>query len=231
MSNDQQLYTNFPDQGFLKELAARQRAKVEASQDSLDQLLADSGQILNWVGEYLTDLSLSWTKEEIEIDKLTLTGTNPAWNKVVIEECHRSPQELRQRLSTDAQLGKAFKNGMGQPAPILVRFEDDQYKVLDGMHRTLGAIAVGQTVITAYIAHRTGKPQPVCEPHVVYDFIRAFERGLGGSEEEFVAGLRFLRKAYVNVDRLLTNRFGNSTGVSNEKLQTAINRVLTDMPQ
>lgn len=199
--------TQFPDEAFLQGLLQRTREKFERHNGTTEQLLMYSGGVLNWVADYVTDVNVRWTKEEIEIDSLYLTGMGPAENVFVITQADRSAAKFRALLESDAEAQRVFAGITYDPAPILLRREEGNLKVLDGMHRVVGAIKKGKTVITAFVAHLAQQPQPQCEPHVVYDILRAYERQGYQHEAEAVAALRFLRRSYANVDSLLRERF------------------------
>lgn len=225
MSDDQQLSTNLPDPAFVQALAQRMRAKVEASQDTLDQLLADCGMQLNWVGEWLTDKEVAWKKRELLIDNLTLTGTQPAWNTVILDECERSPKKLRERLASDVSAQELFSGAIADGLPILVRIDGETTKVLDGMRRTIAAIRDGQEKIWAWVGRRTGKGQPVCEPHVIYDLLRVYDEGINPDRSELSVALRYLKQSFANVESLLRRRFDRER-VRNDELQKVIAEVL-----
>ena len=217
----------FPDKDYMRELVRQLRAKVEAYQADkpTDQLVMYSGAAMNWLGDYLTDEAIKWELKELLIDELRLSGTNPDWNEIVIDRCERSPKKLREMFRADADVIKRFQGAVYKPIPILVRYENGEYRVLDGMKRTIAAIRDGRETIQAYVATQAEKSRPVCEPHVVYDMLRAYERGLSADRAGLVAALRFLRESYANVEDLLRNRFSDSW-VHNKELQVIIKEVI-----
>lgn len=220
--------TTFPDLEYLEKLAETERARFEHTTSALDKLLTYSGAALNWMSDYLLDPLVSWRKETIAIDSLYLTGTSPEWNKVIIDEAERSPTKLHALIGSKPALRELFKNAQYDDSPILVRYEDDKNKVLNGMHRVIGTILDGRDHAEAFVGELTGqKHTPVCEPHVVYDFLRAYIRGTNLDRKGLVVALKFLRKAYSNVDDLLKNRFG-PTGIADDEIQAIIQDALTD---
>ncbi len=215
--------TNFPKK-YLENLVKNHQEKIAKSQpDPADRLLTYSGSLLNWVGEYINDESISWQLKKISINNLTLTGTGPEWNEIVIKRAERKPEKLR-KLLQEKKIKNLFQKAKFTDVPILVRKEDNKLKVLDGMNRAIAAIRDGKEEIKAYIGTRKGKPKPQIEPHVIYDFIRAF-RQRKGNEEDFKAGLRFLIQAYSNTKKLLKTRFG-PRWVNDKKINKLINEVL-----
>lgn len=219
---------NFPDKEFLKALAGHLRSQIEAHQRNKlsEQIVMYSGAALNWIADYITDENISWERETIFIDQLWLTGTNPEWNKIVIDKCQRSPRKLKEALRRPA-IRKIFKKAEFNPLPILVRYEDEKYKVLDGMHRVIGAILKGKKQIKAWIAMPQGKPSPRCEPHVVYDLLRAYQRGLNKDRKALLIALKFLKKSYGNVEGLLKHRF-NKKWLPDDEIQEIIQEALKD---
>ena len=173
--------SDFPND-YLIGLEENLSQKVKESCDVSERILMYSGARLNWIGEYLNDESINWTLETLPINSLFLTGTNPEWNEITIKRAERSPAKLRELLK-DPQVAKVFENSKFVDIPILIRKEGEQLKILDGMNRTIAALRDGLTEIRAYVGTRTGDPMPEVEPHVVYDFLRAYEQR-GGDEQD-----------------------------------------------
>jgi len=169
-----------------------------------------SGASMNWIADYLTDQNVIWEKMDLPVKELWLTGTRPEWNKVIIDQCGRSPVKLKEVLDSNPETKMMFEIAQVDDRPILVRFDDEKLKVLDGMHRTIAAIREGKQTITAFVAKHKGTPKPYCEPHVVYDLLKAYHRKLNSDKESLIVALRYLRKSYANVDDLLKNRFSKS---------------------
>lgn len=214
--------TDFP-KSYLEALAKNHQEKVsQLLKHPADRLLMYSGSLLNWVGEYINDKSINWELKKIPVDSLTLTGTGPEWNKIVIKRARRKPGKLR-KLFKDPKVKNIFKEAKFTDVPILVRVEGNELKVLDGMKRVIAAIRDGIAEIKAYVGTRKGKAQPEIEPHVIYDFIRAFQQR-GGNEEDFKTSLRFLVNAYSNARELLQTRLG-PRWVDDEKINQLVNEV------
>jgi hypothetical protein len=215
--------TDFPKE-YLEGLEKNHKEKVDRTLDTAEKLLMYSGARLNWVGEYINDESVKWELKTLPVDSLTLTGTGPAWNEIIINRAEAKPSKLRELLK-DPKISKMFENSSYIDIPILVRKEGEKLKILDGMNRTIAAVRDNIKEISAYVGTRLGNPQPTIEPHVVYDFIRAYYQR-GGDEDDFKGGLRYLLSSYANVKDLLKTRF-NSTWVRDEKVQLLIKEVLT----
>lgn len=200
------MHTNFPDKDYLEGLAKHLEKKA-GERDSVSRILTSSGALLNSIGDFIADKNIRWERKEIDINNLWLTGTNPEWNEIIIKICERSPQKLREYIQTNASAKKLFRDVVFSEEPILVRYEEEKYKTLDGMHRVVAGIRDGREKILAFIAYPEGNFAPACEPHVVYDIIRAYQRKLNTNKEELICALRFLRKSYSNIDTLLRERF------------------------
>lgn len=196
---------DFPEK-YLETLAKNHQQKVLGRlKDPTDRLLMYSGALLNWVGEYINDESISWSLEKVPLEKIILTGTSPEWNEITIVKAERSPKKLRE-LFKSSRIRELFKEAKFTDVPILIRETEGQLKVLDGMKRVIAAARDGIDEVKAYIGRRRGKPEPKVEPHVIYDFIRAYQQRRG-NEEDFKASVRFLVNGYSNTRKLLEERF------------------------
>lgn len=218
--------TSFPDEKFLAVLTKHQKERTEFFQSIEENLLIYAGANLNWIADYVLDAGVHWTKEDLDIDDLYLTGTCPEWNAIIIEQCQRSPTEFK-KLLKDEKIALMFKRAQFNESPILVRYEKEKYKVLDGMHRVIAAIRGDYSKISAFVGKLEAKPQPQCEPHVVYDFLRAYDRGINKNKADLIAALRFLKGSYSNVEMLLRGRFGKSW-ISSDEIHEIITKVLKD---
>ena len=221
------LLTTFPDPDYLANLVAHEQARFDREATDTERLLTLAGVSMNWLADILLDPNIEWMRQTLLVDDLYLTGTIPEWNKVIIDECQRSPRQLRERLAQDLAVRALFASVTSNPIPLLVRFDDDKYKVFDGMHRTIAAIRDDHTTIEAYVGRlATGKNyRPVCEPHVVYDVLRPFLRKINTDKVGLRATLRYLLQSYSNVADLLKHRF-NHAAVPDEEVQLIISEVL-----
>ncbi len=219
--------SSFPDKKLLHDIADAESAKVAAWQSDTDRIVTASGALLNWVGDILSDEG--WTREEqaVDVDALTLTGTNPAWNAIVIDRAERSPKKLRELWATERETRQPFESIAHDARPILVRREGNELKVFDGMHRTLAAIRDGKPILAALIGTPPSVPRPTCEAHVVYDLLRPWQQHRTTDRAGLLAALRYLRRTYGNVDSLLVERFG-PVWIPDQELQSIIQEALRD---
>lgn len=86
--------SNFPDKKYFAEFLQNLKTKIEKSRTEEEQLLVYSG-ALDWLGDFLTDENITWEKRTLNLNDLYLAGTDPEWNKVVIDCAERSPKKLR----------------------------------------------------------------------------------------------------------------------------------------
>ncbi len=219
--------TNFPDLDYLNGLIKYIKQKNARYEKPLDVLVKECSSSMNWIADYITDENALWTKEKILLDDLYLTGTHPEWNKIIIDKCERSPKKLKELFNSDNKIVKIFTEAKFDEAPILVRHEDGKYKVLDGMKRVIAAIRDDKKTILAYVARLKGRPRPKCEPHLIYDLLKAYHRGLNKDREALITALKFLRKSYGNADYLLKERFSKSW-VPSDEIQEIIQEALKD---
>ncbi len=222
--------SNFPDEEYLKGLVEAQKQHIENYQTPIELLVMWSGAALNWIGDAFTDPHTVWSKENLVVHELTLTGTNPEWNEVIIKRAEKSPVKLKQLMSEDDTVAKMFATAEWHEAPILVRADEaGKLKIFDGMHRVVAAIRDGREEVTAWVARRnTTVPfKPACEPHVIYDFLRAYQLGSNKDRQGLIAALKFLKQAYGNVEHLLKERFGPAWIPDNE-LQEIIAEALAE---
>lgn len=221
-------HTRFPDQAYLEELVASERQTFEASYSPLERLITYSGAAMNWVSDFILDPGVSWEKTVLAIDELYLTGTTPEWNTIIIEKANRNPHLLREIIASQPEVKMLFSTAKWSNKPILVRREEQKNKVFNGMHRVVAAICDGRTEISAFVGELTASSyQPVCEPHVVYDLLRAYIRQINPDRDGLITALRFLRKSYANVDALLHHRF-NISGIPDPEIQKIIQETLQD---
>jgi len=221
------MYSNFPDPDHLQSMVDHYKNEKLGYLDAVETLLMLSGASLNWIGDYLTDKNIAWEKKELFLDDLYLTGIEPEYSDIVITICKRDPKLLREYIKNHPESHPLFEKLKLSNHPIMVRFEDEKNKVLDGMHRVVAAIYSGNTKITAFVATTNGTFLPQCEAHVVYDIIRSYERGINTDTEGMISALRFLRKSYSNDDDIIRNRFGPQW-LRDVKMQDILNRVLED---
>lgn len=219
--------TSFPDLKLLGLILAQEKEKFEGTHTELEQLLTYSSSAMNWIADMILDPGMRWERKSLSVDTLYLTGTTPEWNKVILEQCERSPRKLRELFVTDPNMRSVFAAATGSSVPILIRFDEGLNKVFNGMHRAIAAIRDGQETIEAVIGYSPEKFRTVCEPHVVYDLLRPYIRKLNSDRAGLIAALRYLRKCYVNVDELLRQRF-SFDGIPNEEIQAIIQEVLKD---
>lgn len=218
--------TTFPDQQYLESLAKQLEDKAMAGLSSMDKIMIFGNVAMNWLPDLLSDQNIKWRKTKIKVKELVLTGTNPIWNSIIIDKCQRSPEKFQQFLSENPDQIRLFSEAIFDNTPIMIREESDKsLRVLDGMHRTIAAIRDGFEEIEAFIGTNTNAAKPQCEPHLIYDLLRSYQRQINTDKAGLITSIKYLRKAYSNVDELLRNRFSKSW-IPNDEIQAIIQAAL-----
>lgn len=223
---EQHYSTNFPDEKYLQTLVDLENDRVSRKLSLIEKLVMYSGASVNCIGSIFTDPNMQWQKQSIPIEKLILTRTNPKWNAVIIDLAKGSPTELKKLMQERNDIAQLFSDARFIETPILVLARDG-LRIFDGMHRTVAAIRDNKKTITAWVATPKTKktPKPAIEPHVIYDFLRAYQVGSNKNREGLITALRFLKEAYGNVEFLLEKKFG-ATGALEDDIQSIIKEVL-----
>ena len=216
---------------FLKEFAEHEEKKVSyIFQEPRNKILVCAGMHLNWMGDFFANLKIKWELKEVDLKKVMFSGTNSKWNKVLLERCERSPEKFQRLLKEKPDIKKIFDRVSYGGEPILVRKAQEKkgyYKVLDGMHRVVGATIAGKKKIFVWVPTNEFDHLPYCEAHTIYDLIRGYirnRRTAEGQKELFYA-LKLLKNTYGNVEKLLKERF-NEKWVFEKDVQSVIKKVL-----
>ncbi|MEK7615502.1 MAG: hypothetical protein AAB431_03915 [Patescibacteria group bacterium] len=220
--------TTFPDEEYLQTIVEGEKRRAEEHLSLTEKLVMYSGAEMNSIGDAFSDPHMRWEKKELNVEELVLTRTNPEWNEVIIKRAEKSPVNLRKLMEEDPIIATLFAGAYWNESPILVRAESG-YHVFDGMHRVVAAIRDNRKTVTAWVAtpETAVVLQPACEPHIIYDFLRAYQRGSNLDRDGLIAALKFLKKAYGNVGPLLKDRFGPEW-IPDEELQSIIAEVLQE---
>jgi len=218
---------------YLQELAKHEDKKTfSLERDPRSRILVNSGVRLNWIGDFLSNPKNKFKKISIPVEKIYFTGSSLDWNEILLKKCNRSVQEFVKLIKTDKSIrAKFIKESSYTKQPILVRHTEQAgyYKVLDGMHRFVGAVVRGHKRLDAFVPLNENKYLPICEAHVIYDLIRGYQRNAKdkkGAGDLFHA-LRLLKRCYSNVPELLRTRF-NFKYVPDKNVQAVIRKVLND---
>lgn len=218
---------NFPDPEYLKGLVDALKNKVESNQSVEEQLVLYSSAALTWISDIVSDPNTKWRFEEVRLEDLYLTGTNPEWNTVIIDDCNRNVSVLKERIDSNKAVAALFKDVLYSDIPILLHEkEGGVLAVFDGMHRVVAAIRDGKSHIKAYIAKTSDPITGECEPHVVYDLIKAYQRSNRSlaEKQQLVGALTLLSNAYLNVQVLIKERF-NKDWIKDDEIQEILSQV------
>ncbi len=218
---------------YLEKLADHEEKKSKFYlSDSRARILVNAGIRLNWLGDFLANPEIKWEERELPIEKIQFTGTNPEWNKILIDQCERSVNKFRALIARSPELKEKFQQeaSFGEEI-VLVRKSEEEgfYKVLDGMHRFVGAVLENKEKIKVFLPLNEDEHLPICEAHTVYDLIRGFIRNAKDKEgeKELYYALKLLCRTYGNVRQLLKERF-NENYVFDKKVQEIIQKVLEE---
>lgn len=217
---------------YLQELAKKEQHKIDQSfgNDSRGKLTMLSGQQLNWIGDFVSNPEAKWEFRAVSIDQILFTGTTPGQDKILIDQCERSPRKLLELIEKDHSIREELeKTAHVLELPIMLRMYDDgsgKFGCLDGMHRFVGRVLQGDQEVEAWVC--TKEVKPFCEPHLVYDLIRGYQRLDEKSEQsttELQFALQLLMKSYANVKKLLVERFDPSR-LRDEDVQNIISKAI-----
>jgi len=215
----------------LEKLADHENKKSELYLgDQRMVILVNAGIGLNWLGDFFANPEIKWEERQLPIEKIQFTGTNPEWNRILVDKCERSVSKFRTLMAENSKLEEKFRQeaSFGDEM-ILVRKSEKEgfYKVLDGMHRFVGVVLEDKREARVLLPINEDKHLPVCEAHTVYDLIRGFIRSARDKEGEveLYSALKLLCRTYANVRELLIERF-NKDYVYDDKVQEIIRKVL-----
>jgi hypothetical protein len=217
---------------YIESLADHEDEKSKSLLDPRGRILVNAGIRLNWIGDFLANEKIKYKKTEVPINQILFTGTNPGWNKILMDKCESSVEKFQELIEQDKEIKKKFtREASFGSEPILMRGPDEKgfYRVFDGMSRFVGSVIKKSNTITAYIPINESEHLPVCEAHTVYDLIRGFQRHAKdeNGKTDLYHALKLLARTYENVLELLETRF-NYTHVADDEVQEIINKVIKE---
>lgn len=217
---------------YIKKLANLEEKKSKAyKSDSRHRILVHSGVLLNWLGDYFANPNIKWRKVSLFTKDILMTGVDPKWNELFITKCKRKSNNLIKFINKDIKLkNQVMKWASSSKSSniILVRKDKERYKIIDGMHRFVKHILSGKEKIKVYVPVNETSELPYCEPHVVYDLIRGFQRNAYDTQGKMQLkhALILLSRTYSNVRQLLKDRF-NENWTLDKEVQKIIKTVLS----
>jgi hypothetical protein len=202
---------------YLEKLAEHEvETAFERLPDPRDRILVAAGVKLNWLGDYFGNDKIRWELQNIPVENIQFTGGPQRWNKILLEECERSVEKFKKLMTDRPEVKKLFESEASfSEEPIIVRHDFEKtgnYKILDGLHRFVGALLQDREEIASYVPHNESEHRPVLEPHVIYDLIRGYLRSDrdGLAKERLLLALQLLAETYDNVLPLLKERFNEN---------------------
>jgi len=214
---------------YIQRLAQHEADKSEPLlRDPRQVILIHAGIRLNSLADFLTDPLIEWSLAQVPVDQITFTSTLPEWNEIFLRRCLRSPERLARLLKQDALVrSKVAEWASYSDEPLLLKTTADGLRVLDGMHRFVGAIVQQKTSVSAFVQVGTTRSLPLCEAHTLYDLIRGFlnsARDMSG-RADLLASLRLMCRSYRNAASLLRERF-DPAHLPDPEVQEVIGEVL-----
>ena len=218
---------------YLEDLNIHEEEKRKKELDTRQRIIINAGIGLNWIGDFLGNPNFKWELQEFPVEKIQFTGTGPEWNKILKGKCEGSVIKFRELIKAEPEIKNMFEPHISLgDEPILLRHSEDEglYKVLDGMHRFMGAVMTGKPTIKAWLPVNEKEHLPVCEPHAIYDLIRGYIRNARDEEgkQQLYYGLKLLCRTYENAPKLLKERFSGQW-VAADDVQEVINKVLSEI--
>lgn len=218
---------------YIDVLATHEDKKSKSFLDPRGRILVNAGIRLNRIGDFISNPNIKYKLTSVSVNKVLFTGTNPDWNKILIDQCEKSVERFRALTKNNLEIKKKFsKEASFGDEPILMRGPDENglYRVFDGMHRFVGAVLKNKKTIAAYIPINEEKHLPICEAHVAYDLIRGFQRHAKDQQgkRELYYALKLLARTYENVIDLLKNRF-NFKHIPDKDVQKIIEKVIKEI--
>lgn len=122
---------------------------------------------IKYIAHILSDKKYRWKLEDFPLNKIVLTGMSPLIDKYVIKKCERDPLLFRKEWRKSSAMRKEIrKSGFSRHKerdgdPVLIFQKDGEFRVFDGMRRTLLAATRGEDKIKAWIGYeknKKGKP-------------------------------------------------------------------------
>lgn len=187
---------------------------------------------LNSIGDYLWSDQAQFNSMEVSINQITFTWTSPEINEILLDVCKWSPACLEELIQKNRAIKMKLKSwaSFWEEEVLLRKTWKSSYKSFDWMHRIVWHILQWKTKIKAYVLMNEWKFMPNCEPHVIYDIIKAYHRSDKSDQDakDFIWALRLLWKYTWNAKNIIENRF-NKNYLKDKDIQKLISESLKTM--
>lgn len=217
---------------YLQELANHEEKKAQQTMSAREKILLYAGFQLNWMGDLLSNPKIKYKQITVPLEEILFTGTNPEWNKILIDKCEKSVTKFQKLLEENPEMKEKFSQeaSFGDESILIIKQEGEKkYKVFDGMHRFVGAAIKHRKTISAYTPESSINELPICEAHTIYDLIRGYQRNAQDEQgkKELYHALKLLSRTYKNVVKLLETRFDESH-LPDEEVQKIIKKIINN---
>ncbi|MFA6995459.1 MAG: hypothetical protein WC249_03580 [Patescibacteria group bacterium] len=157
-----------------RELSRFIKVQGEASFWNLVAAIAEDWK-LKAVYRLLTDTKFEWTKQQVPIKKIILTGMSPAIDSFIISKFERNPLRFQAAWEKDKEMRRIFQQtGFARHKerddfPIFLFQASEGYRVFDGMRRSLLTIIDHKKTINAWVGKPVNeKGQPLISDGAAY---------------------------------------------------------------
>ncbi len=202
-------------QAIDREIANFPKTQGESSFWNLVAAIAEDWK-LKAVFRILSDTRFIWTRKEIPLEKIVLTGMSPEIDRYTMAKCKSDPMQFLKLWETNKKArGAILKTGFSKHQerddyPIFLWEGPDGFHVFDGMRRTLLAIIGHRKTITAWIGKTSNKKGgPLIANGFGYALSAVYRHSTEKSgiiDDAFVEVIKVIEKDYRNGEELMKKR-------------------------
>jgi len=167
---------------------------------------------VKWVFQLLSDDKYRWKLKNIPLEKVYLTGLSPTVDKYTIKKFNRDPLAFAKAWKTNLAMRKEIiKAGIiahkeRDNYPILVYKFGENYRIFDGMRRTLLALINGKKQIKAWVGYKiNAKGRPLISASRCYFLSNLYNQA---SKKD-----KNLEKAIIRIGREINKDYRNGKDV------------------
>lgn len=209
------IFSDIKDDKFFKKIdKSVDNFNLREGESSFWNLLAAiaEGWKLKQVFAVLSDDKYQWKLKIIPLEKIYLTGMSPTIDKYVIKKFNRNPLLFAEAWKINKKMrGEIIKTGFGAHKerdnfPILVYKTGDNFRVFDGMRRTLLALTKNQKNIKAWVGHKVNaKGKPLISANRCYFLSNIYNQSKNKNKN--------LEKSIVRIGKELNKNYRNGREV------------------
>jgi hypothetical protein len=172
------IFSDIKDEKFYKKIdKSIDNLNLREGEASFWNLIAaiSEGWKLKQVFTVLSDDKYQWKLKNIPLEKIYLTGMSPVIDKYIVKKFNRNPLAFAKAWKTNKAMREDFvKTGFGAHKerdhfPILVYKVGDNFRVFDGMRRTLLSLTKNQKSIKGWVGYKiNAKGRPLVSANRCY---------------------------------------------------------------